>query len=323
MARLSEIFDLQMGKTPARANGDYWEDGRNNWVSIADLSRYEKYVGDTKEQITDKAVQESGIKIVPPNTVIMSFKLSLGKTAITREAVYTNEAIMAFIPNGHYKISPDYFFYMLSGEDWSKGTNRAVMGVTLNKATLGEVNVTVPPIKEQQYIASVLDIEDTLGQIARLPYTARAVKKADGRVQAKQQEVEKYRRYKMKLHEDYADGILSREDYTAFGKRYDAKISEAEKTVQALKTEIENLVNGNTGEQEWIEHFKEYRNIRELTRKLAVALIERIEVYEGKRIHILFRFQVEYDSVRILAGNTAVQEETAFQDRTALRKEAL
>ncbi len=93
--------------------------------------------------------------------------------------------------------------------------------------------------------------------------------------------------------------------------------------MQALKTEIENLVNGNTGEQEWIEHFKEYRNIRELTRKLAVALIERIEVYEGKRIHILFRFQVEYDSVRILAGNTAVQEETAFQDRTALRKEAL
>ena len=129
------------------------------------------------------------------------------------------------------------------------------------------------------------------------------VKKADGRVQAKRQEVEKYRRYKMKLHEDYADGILSREDYIAFGKRYDAKISEAEKTVQALETEIENLVNGNTGEQEWIEHFKEYRNIRELTRKLAVALIKRIDVYEGKKIHILFRFQMEYDSAKMLTGS--------------------
>ena len=71
------------------------------------------------------------------------------------------------------------------------------------------------------------------------------------------------------------------------------------------------------------EHFKEDRYIRELTRKLAVALIERIEVYEGKRIHILFRFQMEYDSARILAGNTAVQEETAFQDITALRREVL
>lgn len=79
----------------------------------------------------------------------------------------------------------------------------------------------------------------------------------------------------------------------------------------------------NTGEQEWIEHFKEYRNIRELTRKLAVALIERIDVYEGKKIHILFRFQMEYDSARMLAGNIAVQDETALQRETELRKEVL
>lgn len=157
MARLSEIFDLQMGKTPARANSDYWYNGTNNWVSIADLSGYEKYVEGTKEQITDKAVQESGIKLVPPNTVIMSFKLSLGKTAITQKAVYTNEAIMAFIPNGRYDISPDYFYHMFSGKDWSKGTNRAVMGATLNKATIGEISVKIPPIDRQIYVATVLD----------------------------------------------------------------------------------------------------------------------------------------------------------------------
>jgi type I restriction enzyme S subunit len=157
MAKLSDIFDLQMGKTPARANSDYWNNGTNSWVSIADLSSYEKYVGETKEKITDIAILESGIKAVPPNTVIMSFKLSLGKTAIAKNAVYTNEAIMAFIPNGCYNISPDYFFYMLSGRDWSKGTNRAVMGATLNKATLGEINVTVPLIEEQRYVAAVLD----------------------------------------------------------------------------------------------------------------------------------------------------------------------
>lgn len=157
MAKLSEIFDLQMGKTPARANSDYWNDGTNNWVSIADLSGYGKYVEDTKEQITDKGVHESGIKAVPPNTVIMSFKLSLGKTAITREAVYTNEAIMAFIPKNTCEILPDYLFYMLSNIDWSKGTNRAVMGATLNKATIGEINVDIPPLDRQIYVATVLD----------------------------------------------------------------------------------------------------------------------------------------------------------------------
>ena len=157
MARLDEIFDLQMGKTPSRNNADYWTDGQYDWVSIADLGSYQKYVEDTKERISALAVQESGIKSVPANTVIMSFKLSLGKTAITQEPVYTNEAIMAFIPTEKYAVLPDYFYYLFSAKDWTKGTNRAVMGTTLNKAILSAVSITVPPIDEQRKIAAILD----------------------------------------------------------------------------------------------------------------------------------------------------------------------
>lgn len=165
MARLDEIFDLQMGKTPSRSNADYWTDGQYDWVSIADLGTYKKYVEDTKEKISASAVQESGIKSVPANTVIMSFKLSLGKTAITQEPVYTNEAIMAFIPTGKYTVLPDYFYYLLSAKDWTKGTNRAVMGATLNKATLGAVSVTVPPLNEQRKIVIILDkVSDLLAK---------------------------------------------------------------------------------------------------------------------------------------------------------------
>ena len=157
MARLGDVFNLQMGKTPARANASYWTNGTNAWVSIADLSSYEKYVGDTKEQITDLAVQESGIKAVPADTIIMSFKLSLGKTAITKVPIYTNEAIMAFLPTEKYDVCPDYFFHLFSGRDWSEGTNRAVMGATLNKATLSNMEVVIPPLEEQRRIAAVLD----------------------------------------------------------------------------------------------------------------------------------------------------------------------
>lgn len=157
MARLDEIFHLQMGKTPSRNNLEYWADGKNCWVSIADLGTYQKFTSDTKEKITDLAVSESGIKCVPENTVIMSFKLSLGKTAITKEPVYTNEAIMAFIPTGKFEVLPDYFYYVFSGRDWSKDTNRAVMGSTLNKSTLSEISVDVPSLEEQRKIAAVLD----------------------------------------------------------------------------------------------------------------------------------------------------------------------
>ena len=157
MARLDEIFDLQMGKTPSRNNKKYWTDGQYDWISIADLSTYQKYAEATKEKISDSAVQESGIKAVPANTVIMSFKLSLGKTAITQKPVYTNEAIMAFIPTGKYSVLPDYFYYLFSARDWTKGTNRAVMGTTLNKATLSGVSIDVPPLDEQRRIAAILD----------------------------------------------------------------------------------------------------------------------------------------------------------------------
>ncbi len=162
MARLGEVFNLQMGKTPSRNKSDYWVDCQYSWVSIADLSSYQKYVGTTKEKISAAAVQESGIKRVPANTVIMSFKLSLGKTAITQEPVYTNEAIMAFIPTGKYEVLPDYFYHLFSAKDWTKGTNRAVMGTTLNKATLDSISITVPSLDEQRKIAAELDQISTL-----------------------------------------------------------------------------------------------------------------------------------------------------------------
>jgi type I restriction enzyme S subunit len=155
--KLKTIFDLQMGKTPARATAEYWNNGENNWVSIADLSTFSKYAGTTKEAISDLGVQKSGIKVVPADTVIMSFKLSLGKVAITTKPIYTNEAIMAFIDKGVVEILPDYLYYLFSTMNWAKGTNKAVKGTTLNKATLGEYEVDIPPLEVQHQIVVVLD----------------------------------------------------------------------------------------------------------------------------------------------------------------------
>ena len=94
---LNELFELQMGKTPSRGNTTYWNDGCYDWISISDLSGSEMYIAETKEKITELAVMESGIKPIPKNTVIMSFKLSIGKVAITSKEMFCNEAIMAFL----------------------------------------------------------------------------------------------------------------------------------------------------------------------------------------------------------------------------------
>lgn len=155
--RLEELFDLQMGKTPSRNNNDYWRDEGNKWISISDLSQCGKYISMTKECISDRAVEETGIREIPANTVIMSFKLSIGKTAITSEPMYSNEAIMAFHDKHIVKLIPDYIYYMFSGKDWNEGTNKAVLGKTLNKATLSKVKINVCDIDTQRSIVEVLD----------------------------------------------------------------------------------------------------------------------------------------------------------------------
>ena len=155
--RLEEIFDLQMGKTPSRNNPAYWQSKDNKWISIADLTKSDKYIENTKEYISDKAVEESGISLIPANTVIMSFKLSIGKTAITTEPMYSNEAIMSFRDKHLVDLLPDYIYYLLSGKKWEKDTNKAVMGKTLNKATLSNVIVNIDNINKQKEIVSRLD----------------------------------------------------------------------------------------------------------------------------------------------------------------------
>ncbi len=161
IVKLSDAFDLQMGKTPDRNDPACWG-GAHKWVSIADLTKAGKYITDTKECITDRGIEKSGIKPVPKGTVIMSFKLSIGKTAITTEEIYTNEAIMAFIDKGTYEIDTNYIYHLFSGKDWLEGSNKAVLGLTLNKATLSQKTIELPPLAVQKKVVEVLDRMDSL-----------------------------------------------------------------------------------------------------------------------------------------------------------------
>lgn len=138
----------------------YWRNGKHDWVSIADLGAFDKYVAATKEQISDTAIAESRIKPAPANTVLMSFKLSIGKAAITRSPVFTNEAIMALVDRGKYRIDPTFIYHQCKAKDWTAGSNTAVMGKTLNKKTLSETRIYLPGFERQIQIAAELDYLD-------------------------------------------------------------------------------------------------------------------------------------------------------------------
>lgn len=154
MVKLGEEFDLQMGKTPDRKNDTYWNTGDNLWVSIADMSNCSsKYIVSTKETISDDAT--INMKQVPKGIVIMSFKLSIGKVSITDANLYTNEAIMAFLPRNDYYA--DFLYYRLLSFAWTEGLNKAVKGITLNKASISNTKMLFPSFEQQKRIVATLD----------------------------------------------------------------------------------------------------------------------------------------------------------------------
>lgn len=180
-----------------------------------------------------------------------------------------------------------YYYYICSGYKQKSGcTSHSIRDRLLDEAVLAAV---------QAHMAALLDLEAMFQAIKDIPYTLREVRKADRRLKEKQIELEKYRRYKAKSHEDYMDGIISQEDFASFNRRYDDKIHDTEEAVLRQEQELEMLAKGDEDGQKWIAYFKKYGTIQELDRKLAVELIDRIYVYEGQKIRIEFKFQDEYD----------------------------
>lgn len=162
LIKLGDLFEIQIGKTPSRANQNYWTNGLYNWLSIADMNQG-KYLDRTKEKINDLAVKESNIKLIPENTVVLSYKLSIGKVGITKKSMFTNEAIASLIPLNN-NIDINFLYWALQHIDLMANTDRAAMGQTLNKAKLKEIKIPLPSLSEQKCIAEILDKADELRQ---------------------------------------------------------------------------------------------------------------------------------------------------------------
>lgn len=96
--RADEYFDISIGKTPPRKEPQWFSHNPNDitWVSISDMGNCGLYISNSSEQITREAVERYNVKVVPDNTVLLSFKLTVGRIAITNGEMTTNEAIAHF-----------------------------------------------------------------------------------------------------------------------------------------------------------------------------------------------------------------------------------
>lgn len=158
ICRFEDIATYKTGRTPARANPAYWQEGGANvpWVTISDMNDF-CLITKTKETVTPEAFDSvfHG-QIVPAGTLLMSFKLTIGRIATLGIDACHNEAIISITPKSG--IHPRYLGYFLSQIDYAALQDRHIKGNTLNREKINRIEIFVPPFEEQSSIADTLDL---------------------------------------------------------------------------------------------------------------------------------------------------------------------
>lgn len=145
LVKLGDITDINMGSTPSTKNHNYWDNGTIPWVAISDLDN--NIVYETKKCLTEIGAETMKNRKIPVNSILLSFKLSIGKLGIAGREMYCNEAI-AYLNSLNSKIPQMYLYYILEGlnlEKYGRGTIGS--NGNLNK----EILKTIPiPISKTQ-----------------------------------------------------------------------------------------------------------------------------------------------------------------------------
>ena len=152
--KLEDIANINIGFTPSTDKYKYW-DGNVKWLTVKDMES--KYLQNTKRHISKEATKNK--EIIKKNTLVMSFKLTIGKLGILTEDMYSNEAICNFTWKNN-DINTEFMYYYLSSINIKKYGSQAAKGITLNKQTLKTIPVRIPSLEIQQNIANILSSID-------------------------------------------------------------------------------------------------------------------------------------------------------------------
>ena len=97
--KAENVYEINIGKTPPRKEHEWFSEIKrdNIWVSIADMGNCGVFIDSSSEFLTDEAIKKFNILLVPKNTILVSFKMTIGRVCIADNILTTNEAIARFI----------------------------------------------------------------------------------------------------------------------------------------------------------------------------------------------------------------------------------
>lgn len=158
---LIELCEIEIGKTPSRSNKKLWDktsETSNTWLSIADLNNTIcKKVYESKENLSNEGA--SFVKIVKEGTLLLSFKLTIGRVAFAGKDLRTNEAIAQLPIKDDKELNKYYLYYYLQNYNYDSLLNGdvKVKGKTLNKEKLKQIIIKYPNLSEQERIVGILN----------------------------------------------------------------------------------------------------------------------------------------------------------------------
>ena len=155
--RFGDIVDYRMGKTPPREDLKWWNSDVP-WVAISDMPE-SGHIASTKEAVSFAAIKEKfSDRVSPAGTMIMSFKLTVGRVSILDIDAVHNEAIISIFPYADKDNTIQSYLFMLLPTVTQYGdTKNAIKGKTLNATSICNLLIPLPPLSEQKRIVTKID----------------------------------------------------------------------------------------------------------------------------------------------------------------------
>jgi type I restriction enzyme S subunit len=162
------VEDAIVGSTPLKKISKYWANGTIPWLTNKEVE-YGKinYIEDTEEKVNVIALEETNLRLVPPNSLIISFTASVGKVVINKVPITTNQQFISFV----LKSIPDtvkylgYFF--LLNRELIESFSGATPFSFITKEKALQIPIIFPPLSEQSRIATVLSWFDDLIEVKK------------------------------------------------------------------------------------------------------------------------------------------------------------
>ena len=156
---LGKITNIAIGRTPPRKEDEWFSTDFKDvkWISIKDLGNDGVFIFKTSEYLTQEAVERFNVPVIPKDTVVLSFKMTVGRVAITTETMLSNEPIAHFKFHDKTPISKEYLYLFLKTFPYDSLGSTSSIVTAINSAMIKEMMVLIPDEKIMKEFSSIVE----------------------------------------------------------------------------------------------------------------------------------------------------------------------